>query len=70
MLSPKYYFRVPFPKTHDVVNHKWKMKKVTELNCFYEIQTHKRFKGTLFIWTKHNIGIFGLIPIIKLQNDT
>ena len=35
-----------------------------------EIQTHKRFKRTLFIRTKHNMQIFRVIPFIKLQNDT
>ena len=35
-----------------------------------KIQTHKMFKRTLFIRTKHNIRIFGVIPFIKLQNDT
>ena len=34
------------------------------------IQTHKRFKGTLFIRTKHNTRILGLIPLINLRNDT
>ena len=34
------------------------------------IQTQKGFKITLFISTKHNLRIFGLIPFIKLQNDT
>ena len=33
------------------------------------IQTHKRFKITLFIRTKHNMRIFGIILFIKLQND-
>ena len=27
------------------------------------------FKRTLFIRTKHNMRIFGLISLIKLQND-
>ena len=31
------------------------------------IQTHKRFRRTLFIRTKHNKRIFGVIPFIKLQ---
>ena len=35
-----------------------------------KIQTHKKFKGTLFIRTKHSMRIFGVIPFIKLQNDT
>ena len=30
-------------------------------------QTQKRFKRTLFIRTKHNTQIFGVIPFIKLQ---
>ena len=34
-----------------------------------QIQTHKRFKRTLFIRTK-TLEIFGVIPFIKLQNDT
>jgi len=34
------------------------------------MQIHTRFKITLFIKTKQNMGIFGLIPFIKLQNDT
>ena len=36
----------------------------------YEIQTHKRFRKTLFIRTKHNMWIFRVIPFVKLQNDT
>ena len=35
-----------------------------------KIQTHKRLKGTVFIRTTHNVQIFGVIPFIKLQNDT
>ena len=38
--------------------------------CRNNIQTHKRLKRTLFIRTKHNMQIFGVIPFIKLQNDT
>ena len=30
-------------------------------------QTHKMFKRTLFIRTKGNVRIFGIIPFIKLQ---
>ena len=38
--------------------------------CLYgQIQTHKRFKRTLFIWTKHE-HIFWVIRLRKLQNDT
>ena len=37
---------------------------------FCKIQTHKRFKGTLFIRTKPNIQILGVIPFMKLQNKT
>ena len=31
------------------------------------LQTHTRFKGTLFLRTKHNMRIFGVIPFIKLK---
>ena len=34
------------------------------------IRTDKRFKRTLFIGTKRNMRIFGVIPFIKLQSDT
>ena len=37
---------------------------------FSQIQTHERFKITLCITTKHNMRMFGVIPFIKLQNDT
>ena len=33
-------------------------------------QTHKRFNIRLFVRTKHNIRFFGVIPFVKLQNDT
>ena len=39
-------------------------------NVFEKIQTDQRFKITLFIRTKHKMLIFGVIPFIKLQNDT
>ena len=35
--------------------------------CSFLIQTHKRFGITLFIRTKHNMRIFGVIPFIKLK---
>ena len=35
-----------------------------------EIQTLKRLKRTLFIRTKYDMQILGIIPYIKLQNDT
>ena len=35
-----------------------------------KLQTHKRFKRTLFIRTEHSLQIFRVIPFIKLQNDT
>ena len=35
-----------------------------------KIQTHKRFKRMLFIRTKHNMRILGVIPFTKLQNVT
>ena len=34
------------------------------------IQAQMGFKRTLFIRTKHNLYIFGVIPFIKLQNHT
>ena len=34
----------------------------------YKVQTHKRFQRTLFIRTKHNLHVFGVISFIKLQN--
>ena len=40
----------------------------TDTSC--KIQTPKRFKGTLFIGTKQNQQIFGVMPFVKLQNDT
>ena len=39
-------------------------------NISYRIQTLKRFRITLFIRTKHNMRVFGVIPFTKLQNDT
>ena len=36
----------------------------------YKIQSHRRFKRTLFIRTKHHMQIFGVMPFIKLQNNT
>ena len=41
-----------------------------DVPVFDTIQTHTGFKRTLFIRTKHNLYIFGVIPFIKLQNDT
>ena len=34
-----------------------------------KLQTHKRFKRTLFIRTRQNQQILGEIPFAKLQND-
>ena len=34
----------------------------------WKIQIRKRFRITLFITTNHNIRIFGVIPLVKLQN--
>ena len=51
----------------------WGSEGVNRVNCnngWREIQTHKRFKGTLFIRTKHNLQILGVIPFDKLQNNT
>ena len=36
----------------------------------WSVQTHRRFKRSLFIRTKHSMQIFEVIPLIKLQNDT
>ena len=36
----------------------------------YKFQTDERFKIMLFIRTKHNTRISGVIPFVKLQNDT
>ena len=44
--------------------------KVSTVKRQFSVQTHKRFKRTLFIRTKHNMYIFGVIPSTKLQNDT
>ena len=41
--------------------------KHSRRQCWPKIQTRTRFKITIFIRTKHNIGILGLIPFIKLQ---
>jgi len=35
-----------------------------------EIQTYKKSKRTLFIRTRQNTQVFGVIPFVKLQNDT
>ena len=40
------------------------------LHSSHKVQTHKMFKRTLFIRTKHNMQMFGVIAFIKLQNDT
>ena len=42
--------------------------RITLLCAHRLIQTHKRFKIMLFIRTKHNMQIFGVISFIKLQN--
>ena len=39
-------------------------------SCDGKMQTHERFRRTLFIRTKHSMQIFRVIPFIKLQNDT
>ena len=54
----------------------------TKLKCLYisekriikgwnssMVSTHKRFKGVLFIRTKHNLQIFRAVPFMKLQKD-
>ena len=35
-----------------------------------QIQTYERFERTLFIRPRQNQQIFGVIPFVKLQNDT
>ena len=36
-----------------------------------KIQTHKKFKRTLIYYdTDTNLQMFGVMPFIKLQNDT
>ena len=37
---------------------------------FIKSKTHRRFKRTLFIRTKHKMQIFRVIPFIKLKNNT
>ena len=34
-----------------------------------KLRMHKSFKRTLFIRTRQNQQIFGVIPFVKLQND-
>ena len=50
-----------------VENKKLKYETVMTANVLNKIQTHQRFKRTLFIKTKHNMRIFGVINFIKLQ---
>ena len=38
--------------------------------CSEKTETHKRLKRTLFIRTKTQSAMFGVIPFIRLQNDT
>ena len=35
-----------------------------------KVQTYKRFKGTLLIRTRQNKKSFGVIPFVKLENNT
>ena len=42
----------------------------TVLAFLNKIQTYKIIKRTQFIRTRQNQQIFGLIPYVKLQNDT
>ena len=37
------------------------------LTIKYKIETHKRFRIMLFIRTKHNMHIFGVIPLVFLS---
>ena len=43
---------------------------VMNLALFWQNETHKRFKRTVFIRPKHNMRILGVILFILLQNDT
>ena len=38
--------------------------------CRDETQTHERLKTTLFIMTKHDLQIFGVSSLFKLQNNS
>ena len=42
---------------------------MTYMMTVYKIQTHERFKRTLFIRTRQNQQIVGVIPFVELQND-
>ena len=46
------------------------MKQEWQLASWNQLQTHKRFKRTLFIRTEHNPQIFRVILFMKLQDNT
>ena len=50
--------------------NKWGVMTNEEPQLLSKIQTRKKFNRMLFIRTKHNMQIFGVIPFIKLQNNT
>ena len=57
--------------THFVLS--CKISVLANLLCIwilFQNPTRKRLKRALFIWTQHNMHIFGIVPFIKLQNDT
>ena len=44
--------------------------QMTQSNYTQQILTYERFKRVLFIRTRQNQQILGVIPFVKLQNDT
>ena len=58
------------PICHDLEVVMFGSKGVMTGDRMNKIQTQKRLKRTLFIRTKHNMQIFGVIPFIVLQNDS
>ena len=59
----------PQPKQVDQQDH-LTQRLIDWFSLHARIQTHKRFKRTLLIRTKHNMRIFGVISFFKLQNNT
>ena len=53
----------------DAVNAAY-ITKISKSEIWKKIQTHKRFKRTLFPGTRQSQPIFGIIPFVKLQNDS
>ena len=57
------------PFARDAINVQWEIITCGDAANRCKIQTHKSFKRTLYIRTKHNVQIFRAIPFITLQND-